>query len=191
MTSTHREQEHNLVIKLGTKSGRGYEYASKIDFKGDFGHQIERIIKEKKAHDRITTEIPNIKRVVQRFENGSKEKNLKYYYEVGKILKFMDGKGLEDIAPYSVYRRIIEEVDNILPHLKTTKDKQKHLETMRRLAHVDKNTIIKLTWNQWYEILKFKDAYENKGLLRRLVKETLKKGISRERIKNLATPGKT
>ena len=157
-------------IKLGSKIDTDYHYASKIDFKGDFASQIAKLMLEKKANDKLDLEIKKISKIVNDFTDA-KEKNVSYYYLIGKSLSFLDGENFRDIKPYSAYRRIAESIIGIIPGVSEMKVVQKHLDIMYKIGHVDENYLGRVSWDQWYEIMKFKDINENPELLRKVLEE--------------------
>lgn len=67
-------------------------------------------------------------------------------------------------------------------------ESKRYIEDMYKLAKFPKTVLYQASWNQWDEILKFKDIYKNKKLLRLILNEC-KKGISgiplRNKIKEL------
>lgn len=174
-------------ISLGKLTELGYEYSTKIDFKKDFSSQISDYIKERQAYEALNLEIKRLKEVVKKFSNFKKEKNLFYYYTIGSYLSFLKKEIFKEISPYSIFRIIKEEIPEILPHL-DDKTAQKHLEIMYKLGQIDKEILKKASWDQWYEIMKFKDIYKKQKLLKQILNEC-KSGISgpslRVKIKNL------
>jgi len=149
-------------IGLGKKTNEGYKYRAKIDFGQDLSAQISGVTKEKEVNEIIKAKVEEIKEVVKKFPG--KEKNLQYYYEIGRKLSFIDSDSFKNIAPYSIFRRIIEESPEVLPNVQE-KVATKHLDIMYKLAHVGKDELSKATWDQWYEIMKFKEVYRKQNLL--------------------------
>jgi len=149
-------------IELGKKTNEGYKYRAKIDFGQDLSAQISGVTKEKEVNEIIKAKVEEIKEVVEKFP--VKEKNLQYYYEIGRKLSFIDNDSFKTIAPYSIFRRIIEELPEVLPNVQE-KVATKHLDIMYKLAHVGKDKLYKATWNQWYEIMKFKEVYRKQNLM--------------------------
>lgn len=163
-------------IKLGKKTNEGYKYKSKIDFTEDISAQIFKLIKEKKVNEIIKEKAKELEIIIGKFTK--KEKYLKYYYEIGRVLLFLDNDLFKDIAPWSVYRRIIEELPEILPHIKNKERARKHLNIMYGLAHLPKEEISEVRWDQWEEIFKFTQIYNNKKLLTQIIKECKKSNLS-------------
>jgi len=174
-------------IKLGKLTESGYEYSTKVDFKRDFSSQISDFIKERQAYDALNLEIEKLKKVVKKFFSLKKEKNLFYYCAIGSHLSFIKKEIFKEISPYSIFRRIKEEIPEILPHL-DDKTAQKHLEVMYKLGQINKKILEKASWDQWYEIMKFKDIYKKQKLLKQTLNEC-KSGTSgpslRNKIKNI------
>ena len=100
---------------MGAKTNSGYKYSSRINFKEDLSIQIAKSNARKKAKDELENHIKQIRKVVLQFKN--KEKNLDYYSAIGKVLSFLNSDNFKNIKPYSVFRRISDEIPNILPEL--------------------------------------------------------------------------
>lgn len=151
-------------------------------------------MKEKKVIDELESVINKLKKEVERLTNRKKDKELSYYYSVGKNLLFLNKENFLEFSPYKIYQRIYEEMPQILPHIKDKKVIQKHLEIMYKLAHVKESLLTKASWDQWYEILKFKDVHRDKKLLY-LILDYCQRGVSgiqlRSKIKELRKTGKT
>jgi len=175
-------------IRLGKTTEEGYIYSSKIDFgKQDFSAQINDYIRERQANDALNLEINTLKGVIDKLSEVKKEKNLFYYYTIGRHLSFLKKEVFKEISPYAIFRKIKEEIPKILPSL-DDKTAQKHLEIMYKLGQINKEVLKKASWDQWYEIMKFKDIYKKQNLLRQILIEC-ESGISgpslRNRIKDL------
>jgi len=153
-------------VGLGGITEEGYKYKTKINFKEDLSLQIARLIQEKRAKDELEIYIDQIRKVSSRLKN--KKKNLAYYKAVGNILSFMNNSNFENIKPYSVFRRLIDEVPDMLPGL-DTKRIQDHLMMMYRIGELDEEVLGKATWEQWYEISKFKNVVNNRKVLNRIL----------------------
>lgn len=153
-------------IGLGEKTDSGYKYSSRINFKEDLSLQIAKLMQEKKAKDELETYVEQIRKISSRFKN--KEKNLDYYIAVGKILSFLSSNNFKNIKPYSVFRRLIDEVPDVLPGL-DAKRMQDHLMMMYRIGELDEDVLSKATWEQWYEISKFKNVISKRKVLNRVL----------------------
>jgi len=153
-------------IGFGEKTQEGYKYRTRINFKEDLSSQIAKLIQEKKAKDELEKYIEQIRKISSRFEN--KEKNLYYYKSIGKILSFLNNDNFKNIKPYSVFRRLIDEVPDVLPGL-DAKRMQDHLMMMYRIGGLDEKVLSKATWGQWYEISKFKNVIQDKNTLKKII----------------------
>ena len=182
----NNNSKNNPKVSLGKKTDAGYKYSSRINFSEDLSTQITKLMQEKKAKDNLELRIDQLKGIAKRYAN--KEKNLDYYFEIGKFLSFLDDKIFQNIRPYSVYRRIAEEISEILPHIQEADVTSKHLDVMYKMGKIGKKDIHKAVWDQWYEILKFKDLSGDKKLLSKVISEC-RTGASgptlREKIKKL------
>ncbi len=174
-------------LKLGKKTSSGYKYSAKVDFSRDLFSQIDQVMREKEVKDELEKHVSKIRGEINKFKQ-KKEKNIKYYYSVGKNLLFIDDENFKNIAPGSIYRIIGDEIPGIFPYLKENTNIRKHLEIMYGLGHLEENYLRKASWDQWYEVMKFKELYKNKKLLKRILEEC-KKGLSgislRNKIKEL------
>lgn len=184
MKSTHNKESKKM--KLGKKTSEGYEYVAKVDFSQDISTQISKVIKEKELNETIKKKVKELKELARKFTR--KEKDIQYYYKIGKKLSFLDTNSFKDVARYSVFRRIIEELPEILPEIKNEKVAIKHLDFMYGIGHLNKNLLSKGDWDQWYEIMKFKNMFKKRKLLDQILDEC-KSGISgpslRDKIKDL------
>jgi hypothetical protein len=171
-------------VHFGEQTDSGYKYHAKINFKEDLGVQIGRLIREKKAKDELDTHISKLRKISEQFKN--KEKNIAYYSAIGNALSFFDGENFRDVGPYSFFRRVIDAIPDILPGM-DAKRMQDHLMMMYRIGKLDSKTLNSATWDQWYEISKFKEAFRNKEILERVIVLTKSDSRSdlREEIQNL------
>lgn len=184
----------NKKIELGKRTNEGYEYEAKIDFAQDLSAQISRVIKEKEINEIIEEKVKELREVIKEFPR--KEKNVGYYYGVGKKLLFLDSDLFKNIAPNSVFRRIVEELPEILPGVdienkESKKNACRHVGVMYELAHVKKNELPKASWGQWYEIGKFSGVCKDRKLLEQILVQCKSEGLSgiplRNKIKELKT----
>ena len=167
ISKSKKKNNNKKKIVLGKKTTEGYNYKTKVDFSEDLSLQISRLIDEKKANEAILKKIKELKEVAKKF--SEKEKNISYYYTLGQKLMFLDEKFFKKIARYSVFRRIIEELPEILPHIKNKQRALKHLDFMYNIAHIDRKYLSKASWDQWFEIMKFKEIYRKKKALHQIL----------------------
>ena len=168
MTSMPKKdnQKKELKVGLGEKTDSEYRYSSRINFGEDLSLQIAKLMQEKKAKDELEEHIKQISKIASRFKN--KKKNLAYYNAIGKMLSFLSSANFKNIRPYSVFRRLVDEIPDILPGLEV-KRVQDHLMMMYRIGKLDKDTLDKATWEQWYEISKFKNVTNNQKTLSKIL----------------------
>lgn len=186
MTSTHKKDDPK--IGLGQKTDSGYKYSSRIDFKEDLSLQIAKLMKEKKAKEELESHMEQIRKVALRFKN--KTKNLNYYQAVGLKLSFINSVNFKNIKPYSILRRIVDEIPDVLPGL-DQKRMQDHLMMMYRIGKLDEEVLSKATWEQWYEISKFNNVITKQKFLKKVL--ALKGGASgqdlRKKIESITSDG--
>jgi len=169
MHKNKKDESGKPEVGLGGQTEDGYKYKTKINFKEDLSLQIAKLIQEKKAKDELEIYIEQIRKISSRFKN--KEKNLDYYTAVGKVLSFLSSNNFKNIKPYSVFRRLIDEVPEILPGL-DAKRTQDHLMMMYRIGGLDADILSKAKWEQWYEVSKFKDVISDRRVLNRVLAST-------------------
>jgi len=168
MTSMPKKnnQKKEPKVGLGEKTDSEYRYSSRINFGEDLSLQVAKLMQEKKAKDELEEHIKQISKIASRFKN--KEKSLAYYNAIGEALSFLSSANFKNIRPYSVFRRLVDEIPDILPGLEA-KRIQDHLMMMYRIGKLDKNTLDKATWEQWYEISKFKNVTNNQKTLSKIL----------------------
>jgi hypothetical protein len=159
----------NEKIELGKKTAEGYVYMAKVDFSQDISTQISKVIKEKEINEILKNKIQELKKTIDKFSN--KEKNLQYYYKIGAKLLFLDDKPFKEVAIGSVVRRIFEELPEILPNIQNKDMAGRHLNFMYWIAHIGQNTLSKASWDQWFEITKFREIYKKPKLLNLILQE--------------------
>jgi hypothetical protein len=131
-----------------------------------------------------------IETLATKYEDRSRD--IWYQYEVGKILQFVDEKGLTD-RRYRVWRRMAFDLhpDLFSGKRKSEKESTRYPETMYLLGKQKQRNVGRATWDQWYEILKFRKINEGKreDVLMRILNECKSKNLGgiilRTRIKEL------
>lgn len=155
---------------------------------------IESLYREENIEGEIKNVVEKIKKISERYPN--KQKNILYYYEVGQMLQFVDKENLINDKG-KIWQRLAYDLE---PELfggkkKNPNEAKRHPEFMYLLAKVNKKHLSKAIWDQWYEILKFKDIYKDAKLLNQILSECTKKKLSgiplRNKIKQLRKYFKT
>lgn len=155
---------------------------------------IERLLREEEIEKQTTSLLEKIRRISERHPN--KQKNILYYYEVGLALQFVDKNNLTKERG-KIWQRLAHDLD---PELfggkkKDVTEAKRHPEFMYLLGKVDKKYIRNASWDQWYEILKFKHIFKDQRLLEQVLFECASNHLSgiqlRNRIKQLRNPEKT
>jgi len=161
-----RKDKGGKNIRLGKKVGGEYKYNSKVDFTEDLSVQIDKLMQEKQANESLDANLRTIERAITGF--ASKEKNIAYYWEIGKLLSFLNSADFINIKPYSVARRIAEEIPGIVPGIEEKRIAD-HIVMMYRLGQLPFTTVEKASWEQWYEITKFKGLTDNLSKLENIL----------------------
>lgn len=151
---------------------------------------IDELHKEEQIEIEIHSIIEKVRKVAKKFKKI--EKNIDYFFEVGRILQFIDRKGYQKIRG-RIWQRIAHDLE---PHLlfgktKTKKvgrspetESRRNIEDMYKLARFPKVFLHKASWNQWDEILKFKDLHRDRRLLNAILDEC-QKGITGIPLRNM------
>lgn len=134
---------------------------------GEELESIEELLIEEEIE--IQDVLKKIEVLAQKYPN--KEKDLYYCYEVGKVLQFVDVRGFTD-RKNLIWRRMAYDLrpDLFSGKRENSKESIRYPETMYHLGRQDKQAIDRATFDQWYEILKFKDIYKDQSLLEQILK---------------------
>ena len=144
---------------------------------------INNLLEEEKIESSIGKMLKEIEHISLKYPY--KKKNLKYYYEVGKILQFVDKEGYADMKGLIWGRMASDLKPKFFGGKKEIRSEAKrHPEFMYLLGKVSEEYIRKLSWDQWYEILKFKQIYKEKKLLRQIINDCIKENLSGIHIRN-------
>jgi len=148
---------------------------------------IEELLSQEEAEKAIQAALKKIDAITQSYPD--RVKDIWYCYEVGEILQFVDGKGFTDRKGL-IWQRMAYDLrpDLFGGKRKNPKEATRYPETMYHLGKQRKEAIKRATFDQWYEILKFKDVYKDKNLLEQIL-EICGQGLSsvqlRQKIKEL------
>ncbi len=150
---------------------------------------IDELLTQEEVEKAIQEALKEIEAIAQKYPD--KEKDIWYCYEVGKVLQFVDTKGFTDRKGLIWHRMAYDlRPDLFGGRKKNANEAKRYPETMYHLGKQSKEAIKRATFDQWYEILKFKDIYKDKSLLERIL-VVCEQGLSsiqlREKIKELRT----
>ncbi|TRZ53584.1 MAG: hypothetical protein D4S01_01060 [Dehalococcoidia bacterium] len=135
---------------------------------GEELESIEELLTEEEIEKAIQAALKKIEIIASKYPD--KEKNIWYCYEVGKVLQFVDDKGFTDRKGLIWHRMAYDlRPDLFGGRKKNANEAKRYPETMYHLGKQSKEAIKRATFDQWYEILKFKDVYKDKDLLERIL----------------------
>jgi hypothetical protein len=155
---------------------------------GEEEKAIDLLYKEEEIEKEIKNVIEKIKRISGKYSN--RRKNTLYYYEVGQVLQFVDKKNITNERG-KIWHRLAYDLEPALfgGKKKNPDEAKRYPEFMYLLAKVDKKYLDRANWDQWYEILKFKDIYKDDKILKQILIECSNKNLSgiplRNKIKQL------
>lgn len=145
---------------------------------------VEKLLKEEEIEKAVQEALKQIEKIAK--EYVGKEKDIWYYYEVGKALQFVDKKGFTDVRGL-IWERM---ADNLHPELFGGKKKdriesKRYPEFMYHLGKQSRKNIGRIKLYQWYEILKFSGIYEDKKVFECILKECENNpGLSQSRLRS-------
>lgn len=131
----------------------------------------------------IRDAIKKIETIAKRYP--TKKKNLRYYHKVGEILQFVDKKGYTGDRGL-IWQRMAYDLrpdlfDLNLAHFdnekKAKQEAKRRADIMYHIGKQSERNLKRATWDQWYEIVKFKSMnrkkwlYEDKNLLEQVLIE--------------------
>ena len=154
---------------------------------GEELESIEELLTQEEVEKAIQVALKEIENIAQGYPN--RERDIWYCYEVGKTLQFVDAKGFTDRKGLIWHRMAYDlRPDLFGGRKKNANEAKRYPETIYHLGKQSKEAIKRATFDQWYEILKFKDVYKDKLLLKRIL-EVCEQGLSsvqlRRKIKEL------
>ena len=155
---------------------------------GEELESIEELLTEEEIEKSIQAALKEIETIASKYPD--KEKDVWYCYKVGKILQFVDNKGFTDRRGL-IWRRMAFDLHPELfaQKVKSPEESKRYPEFMYHLGKQSEKNVARATFDQWYEILKFKEIYRDKKLLKRILTVCEKENRSgvglRERIKKL------
>jgi hypothetical protein len=155
---------------------------------GEELESIEELLKEEEIEKAIQEALKKTEAVAKRYPQ--KEKNLWYCYEVGGVLQFVDNKGFTGRRGL-IWRRMAFDLRPGLfaQKKKSAEESKRYPEFMYHLGKQSEKNVKRATFDQWYEILKFKEIYKDKKLLEQILTVCEKEGLSniqlRQKIKEL------
>ena len=150
---------------------------------------IDELLRQEEAEKAIQAALKEIETIAQKYPN--KEKDIWYCYEVGKVLQFVDVNGFTDRKGL-IWRRMAHDLhpDLFGGKKKNAEESKRYPETMYYLGKQKKENVRRASFDQWYEVLKFKRIKEkDNALLEQILTECESKNLSsvqlRQRIKEL------
>jgi len=159
---------------------------------GEELESIEELLIEEEIEKSIQAALKEIETIATKYPG--KEKDIRYCYQVGKVLQFVDNKGFTDRRGL-IWRRMAFD---LRPKLFTQKrnnpeESKRYPEFMYHLGKQSEKNVARVSFDQWYEILKFREIYKDKKLLERILTVCEEENLSgiglRGRIKELRKKG--
>jgi hypothetical protein len=149
---------------------------------------IAELLREDEIEKAVVEVLPKLDTLRKQYVG--QQKDVMYYYEMGKLLQFVDKRGFQK-EKAQIWTRI---AGDLRPELFFGKDEppkkiSRYPEYMYRLAKYERRLVRKLPWSHWFEILQYPNIYENEKVLSEIVEEHMKRDLSRdelrERVKQL------
>lgn len=149
---------------------------------------IDELLKQEEAEKIIQAALNEIDIIAKRY--SEKDRDNWYYYEVGKVLQFIDNPNFTDRRRGLIWHRMAHDLrpDLFGGKKKNPQEAKRYPETMYYLGKQLKKNVARARFDQWYEILKFKDIYKDNDLINQIL-GFCEQGLSgvqlRQRIKEL------
>lgn len=151
---------------------------------------LQNLAEEEKIEEKIHCAIKKLEILKKKYKNHL-QKNLLYFYEAGKVLRFVEDNAIFKKQKGRIWQRMSRDIaPNLFLYSGGNKisESKRYPEFMYLLAKIPQKFIKRASWDQWYEILKFKEIYKKQKFLTELFKEKMLEGSGpslREKIKNL------
>ena len=149
--------------------------------------EIDELLREEKIESSVRLALSEIEVIAKKYVDTKRDPL--YYYEAGKVLQFVDKQGFTDRRGL-IWRRMGYDLrpDLFGGKRKNAEESKRFPETMYHLGKQQKENVERANFDQWYEILKFKDIYKDNDLLEQIL-SLCEKGLSsvqlRQRIKEI------
>ena len=136
---------------------------------GEELESVDELLKQEEAEKAIQDALSKIEIIAYKYVD--KQRDIWYYYEVGKVLQFVDNRSLADRRRGLIWRRIAYDLrpDLFGGKKKNAQESRRYPETMYHLGKQLKSNVERANFNQWYEILKFKNIYKDNNLLEQVL----------------------
>jgi hypothetical protein len=144
---------------------------------------VEHLLREEEIEKEVNEIIKKIDTIAQNYQG--KDKDIWFYYEIGKVLRFVDKKGFSK-EKARIWERIGADLRPTIIYGKDVAPKRaaRYLEQMYLLAKQKKGLVRKLDWYMWFEILQYQKIRENEEIVRQVIRECRQKKMSRERLRD-------
>ena len=187
------KRKRESIVRRGTIQWGGKEIevdifdARVVLGSGEEEKSIEELLTEEEIEKSIQAALEEIETIAQKYPG--KEKDIWYCHEVGKVLQFVDTKGFTERKGL-IWLRMAHDLRPALfgGKKKTADESKRYPEFMYYLGKQKRKNVNRAKFDQWYEILKFKDIYKDQGLLEQVL-VVCEQGLSsiqlRQKIKEL------
>jgi nicotinamide mononucleotide adenylyltransferase len=147
---------------------------------------IDELLRQEEQENMIQDALKRIDNIAKRYPD--RYNDIRYCYAVGKVLQFVDTGGFQERRGLVWQRMAYDLRPDLFGEKKSQREAKRYPETMYHLGKQTKEIIARATFDQWYEILKFKNIYEDRRLLEDILR-ACEEGLSsiqlRQRIKDL------
>lgn len=150
---------------------------------------LDKLSEEEEIEKKLQNAVEKIRIAKTKYKNVVK--NISYFYTVGKILQFVDKEDYFKKQRGKIWQRMARDIAPdlfLFDEEKKLKESKRYPEFMYLLAKIPKQFIGRASWDQWYEIMKFRKIYEKQRLLKQILRECKFVGVGpslRDKIKIL------
>lgn len=133
---------------------------------------LDKLSEEEEIEKKLQNAVEKIRITKTKYKNVVK--NISYFYAVGKILQFVDKEDYFKKQRGKIWQRMARDIAPdlfLFDEEKKLKESKRYPEFMYLLAKIPKQFIRRASWDQWYEIMKFRKIYEKQRLLKQILRE--------------------
>jgi hypothetical protein len=145
---------------------------------------IAGLLREDEIEKAVLETLPQLENLWK--EYAHRERGVMYYYEMGKVLQFVDKRKFQSERA-KIWRRIAKDLKPVYFFGKEQAPQEdkiaRYPETMYLLSKQPVEDVRKVTWSHWFEILQYPRIRENRRLVRKLLDECAEDALSSQQLR--------
>lgn len=145
---------------------------------------IAGLLREEEIEKAVLDALPQLENLWREYAN--REKGVMYYYEMGKVLQFVDRRKFQNERA-KIWRRIAKDLKPIYFFGKEQAPQEdkiaRYPETMYLLSKQPIEDVRRVTWSHWFEILQYPRIRESRRLVRKLLDECAEEALTSQELR--------